>query len=173
MGVILCAHSVCGEPRIQHNTSGEVATTSPPFYNELHWSHVPCVRAAPGTNFTSWSQHHFVVIEKLEWHVCKASHCSSKQQQSSPDEITLLLLVRTTYISVFFAHIPFVWNRAFSATPAEWLQQQEPELMFQNFSELEQESLSQKQKVSRSLKIVTPLISVQYLVRYSMLWFHC
>jgi len=24
MGVVLCAHSVCGEPRIQHNTSGEV-----------------------------------------------------------------------------------------------------------------------------------------------------
>jgi len=52
------------------------------------------------------------------------SHCGSKQQESSPDEITLLLLVRATYISVlFFAHIPFVVNRAFSATPGERLQQ--------------------------------------------------
>jgi len=38
--------------------------------------------------------------------------------------ITLLLLVRTTYIWVlFFAHIPYVVNRAFSATLVEWLQQ--------------------------------------------------
>jgi len=38
--------------------------------------------------------------------------------------ITLLLLVRATYIWVLvFAHIPFVVNRAFSATPVEWLQQ--------------------------------------------------
>jgi len=35
-----------------------------------------------------------------------------------------LLFVGATYISLlFFEHIPFVVNRAFSATPAEWLQQ--------------------------------------------------
>ena len=38
--------------------------------------------------------------------------------------ITLLLLVRATCIWVlFFAHIPFVVNRTFNATPAERLQQ--------------------------------------------------
>jgi len=62
------------------------------------------------------------VIGKLERHVRKASHCDSKQQQISFDEITLLL-VRATYIWVlFFAHIPFVVNRTFNATPTERLQ---------------------------------------------------
>jgi len=38
--------------------------------------------------------------------------------------VTLLLLVRATYIWVlFFAHIPFVVNHTFSATLAERLQQ--------------------------------------------------
>jgi len=36
--------------------------------------------------------------------------------------IILLLLVRATYV-LFFAHIPFVVNHTFNATPAEWLQQ--------------------------------------------------
>jgi len=67
---------------------------------------------------------HTVAIGKPERHVRKASHCGSKQQQRSPDdEITLLLLVRATYIRVlFFAHIPFVVNRTFNATPTERLQ---------------------------------------------------
>ena len=33
--------------------------------------------------------------------MCKASHRGSKQQERSPDEITLLLLVRATYIYIF------------------------------------------------------------------------
>jgi len=38
--------------------------------------------------------------------------------------ITLLLLVRATYIWVLcFAHIPFVVNRTFNAMPTERLQQ--------------------------------------------------
>jgi len=39
-----------------------------------------------------------VAIGKPERHVHKASHCGSKQQRRSPDEITLLLLVRATNI---------------------------------------------------------------------------
>jgi len=40
--------------------------------------------------------------------------------------ITLLLLVRTTYIwMIFFAYIPFVVNLTFSATPTERLQQRQ------------------------------------------------
>jgi len=61
-------------------TSTEVATTSLPFYNELHQSHALFVKASHSTTFTSWSQHHFVVIGKLEQHMRKASHCGSKQQ---------------------------------------------------------------------------------------------
>jgi len=97
-GVVLRAHLLCGESHIQRNASGEVTTTFPAFYNEPRRSHVLFVKAAPGTTFTSWSQHHFVAIGKPERNVRKASHCGSKQQQRSCAAITLLLLVRATYI---------------------------------------------------------------------------
>ena len=61
-GAILPAHSVRGESHNERNTTGEVATTSPPFYNEPHRSHVLCVKAELRTTFTSWSQHHFVDV---------------------------------------------------------------------------------------------------------------
>jgi len=44
-GVILHAHPVRGESHNQRNANGEVATTSPLFYNEPHRSHVLCVKA--------------------------------------------------------------------------------------------------------------------------------
>ena len=62
MYVVLHAHPVRGESHNQRNTTGEVATTSPPFYNEPHRSHVLYVKGDPGTTFTSWSQHHFVDV---------------------------------------------------------------------------------------------------------------
>ena len=62
MGVVLYTHSVRGEPCIQCNASQEFATTSLPFYNEPHRSHVLFVKASHSTTFTSWSQHHFVAI---------------------------------------------------------------------------------------------------------------
>jgi len=118
MGVILHAHPVRGESHIQRNANREVATTSPPFFNKPHRSHVLFVKSAPGTTFTSWSQHLFVVIGKPERQVRKASHCGSKQQYRIPDEITLLLFVRAAYIWVlFFAHIPFVVNCIFKTMP--------------------------------------------------------
>ena len=101
MGVILSAHSIRGESHIQRNANEQVATTSPPYYYEPHWLHL-FMKAAPGTTFISWLQHHFVVIGKPEQLVHKASHCGSKQQKTSPDEITLLLFVRGTYIWVLF-----------------------------------------------------------------------
>jgi len=79
-GVVLHAHPVRGEPHNQRNTTGEVATTSPPSYNELHRSHVLCVKAELRTTFTSWSQYRFVAFGNPERHVRKASHCGSKQQ---------------------------------------------------------------------------------------------
>jgi len=64
------------------------------------------------------------VIGKSEQQMHKASYCGSKQQYKSPDKITLLLLVRTTYIWVLiFVHILFVVNRTFNATPIKRLQQ--------------------------------------------------
>jgi len=79
-GVILHAHPIRGESHNQRNTTGEVATTSPPFCNEPHRSHVLCVKAELDTTSTSWSQHHFVAIGNPERHVRKASHRGSKQQ---------------------------------------------------------------------------------------------
>ena len=55
-GVILHAHTVPGESYNQRNATGEVATTSPPFYNEPHRLHVLCVKAELCTTFKSWSQ---------------------------------------------------------------------------------------------------------------------
>ena len=66
MGAVLRAYPVHSEPHIQRNANGEVAATSPPFRNEPHLSHVLFVKAAPGTTFTSWSQHHFVVSLALQ-----------------------------------------------------------------------------------------------------------
>ena len=70
-GVVLHSHPVRGESHNQHNTTGEVATTSPPFYNEPHRLHVLCVKAEFRTTFTFWSQHHFVAIGNPERHVRK------------------------------------------------------------------------------------------------------
>jgi len=77
---VLRVHLISGESHNQRNTTGEVATTSPPFCNEPHRSHVLCVKAELGTTFTSWSQHHIVVIGNPEQHVRKALYSGSKQQ---------------------------------------------------------------------------------------------
>jgi len=105
-GVVLHARPVRGESHNQRRTIGKVGTTSPPFYNEPHRSHVRCVKAELRTTFISWSQHHFVAIGNPERHMRKASHSDSKHQQSSHATITLLLLVRATcvYGVVLHAH---------------------------------------------------------------------
>ena len=77
-GVVLHAYPVRGKSHNQRNTTGEVATTSPPFYNEPHQSQVLCVKAELRTTFTSWFQHHFVAIGTPEQHMRKASHSGSK-----------------------------------------------------------------------------------------------
>jgi len=65
-GVVLRAHPVRGESHNQRNTNGEVATTSPHFYNEPHRSHILFVKVSHSMTSTSWSQHHFVVIGKAQ-----------------------------------------------------------------------------------------------------------
>jgi len=96
-GVTLHAHPVRGESHNQRNTTGEVATSSPPFYNKPHRSHVLCAKAELGTTSTSWSQHHFIAIGNPERHARKASHRGSKQQQRSCSQSLFLLLVRVAY----------------------------------------------------------------------------
>jgi len=64
-GVILHAHPVRGESHNQRNTTGEVATTSPPFYNQPQRSHVLCLKAELGMTSTSWPQHHFFIDVSL------------------------------------------------------------------------------------------------------------
>jgi len=78
--MVLFFTHIRGESHNQRKTTGEVATTCPPFYNEPHRSHVLWVKAELRTTFTSWSQHHFVAIGNPEWHVRKASHRGSRQQ---------------------------------------------------------------------------------------------
>ena len=107
--VVLHAHPLRGESQNQRYANGKVATTSPPFYNEPHRLHVLFVKASHSTTSASWSQHHFVVIGNPERQVRKASHCGSKQQWRSPNEITVLLLVRATYIYCYSSRTPRLW----------------------------------------------------------------
>jgi len=120
-GVVLRAHSVRGKPRIQRNASGVVATTSPHILHELHRSHVLFVTSAPGTTFTSWSQHDFVAIGK------SFAQSFALWQQATIEimrhDHSIIACSRHKHILLFFAHIPFVVNHTFNATPAESLQQ--------------------------------------------------
>jgi len=122
-GVILHAHPIRGESHNQRNTNGEVATTSPPFYNEPHRSHVLCVKAELATTSTSWSQHHFVAIGNPSGMCAKLRTVAAINNKDHAPQSLLLLLVRATYIMVlFFTHIPFVVNHTINATPPERLQ---------------------------------------------------
>jgi len=75
-----------------------VATTSPPFCNEPHRSHVSFCEGCTWHDLYIWSQHHFVAIgnpisdKRAKLHTVAASSI----------KITLLLLVRATYIWVLF-----------------------------------------------------------------------
>ena len=121
---VLRAHPVRGESHIQRNTAGEVATTSPPFYDEPHRSHVLCAKAKPGTTSTSWSQHHVVAIGKPRA-ACVQSFALWQQatMEVARRGHSIIACSHHVYIVLFFAHIPFVVNHTFNATPAERFQQ--------------------------------------------------
>jgi len=124
-GVILHAHPIRGESHNQRNTTAEVATTSPPFYNEPHRSHVVCVKA--------WIRHdpHILVTapfccDRKSRAVCAQSFAPWQQAtMRSCLQSLLLLLARAMYIIkvLFFMHIPFVVNHTINTTPPERLQQ--------------------------------------------------
>ena len=68
------------------------------FLQWPHLLHILFVKVVPGTTFTSWSQHHFVVIVKAGQQVCKASHCGSNMDvrrnfsRGGKVDISLILL---------------------------------------------------------------------------------
>jgi len=96
--ILLCAHPVYGESHIHRNINHEVATTSPSLCNEPHRSHILFVKAAFGTNLHSTI---LLQSEGPSGKCAKLHTVAEKQQQGSPDKITLLLLVGITYASVW------------------------------------------------------------------------
>ena len=95
--VVLRAHPVRGE-------------SYPPFYNEPHRLHVLCVKAEPGTTFTSWSQHDFVAIGNPSSKCTKLHNVAASNNRDYAFLAISLIIAcsRHGYILLFFAHIPFV-----------------------------------------------------------------
>ena len=60
-------------------------------------------------NFITVALENYVVIGKPERQVRKASHCGSKQQLRSLAAITLLLLVRATYVGCYSSRTFRLW----------------------------------------------------------------
>ena len=122
-GVVLHTHPVPSESHNQRNTTGEVATTSPPFYNEPHRSHVLCVKAELGTTFTSWSQHHLLRSE-IPSGICAKLHtvAARNNRVHMPWSLYYCLFAPRIYMVLFFTHIPFVVNHTINARPSERLQ---------------------------------------------------
>jgi len=89
-----------------------------------------CLLPSGEPNWWNWSGDKddwpTVAIRIPEWQVHKVSHCGSKQQQKSPDEITLqyyCLFMPYIYICVLFiVHITFMVNRTFNTTSTYRLQ---------------------------------------------------
>jgi len=75
MGVILRPHPIRGESHIQRNANGEVATTSPPFHNETHRSHILFVKV--------FTQHDLHIL------VTAPFCCDRKARASSAQSFTL------------------------------------------------------------------------------------
>ena len=103
--VVLRTLSVRGESHNHRNATGEVATTSPPFYNEPHRSHIPCMKAELGMNSTSWSQHHFVVSENPSSRCTKLrTVAASNSRDHGPQSLYHSLFAPRIYIVVLHAH---------------------------------------------------------------------
>ena len=96
--LVLCAHPVRGESHNQHNATGEVATTSPPFYNEPHRLHVLLCEG--------WIRHDLHILVTAPFYsdrkspsgMCAKLCTVAESNKSSRAAITLLLLVRATCI---------------------------------------------------------------------------
>jgi len=76
MSFILSARPICGELHIQHCAYLVVTTTSPPFYNELHW-----LQILFGWLHLVLPSHHSqstIFNRKAKWQARKVAHCGNK-----------------------------------------------------------------------------------------------
>ena len=119
--VVLHAHPVRGESHNQRNTTREVATTSPRFYNEPHRSLCE-----------GWTPHDLHILVTAPFCCDRKSRAACAQSfapwQQATIEITrrdhsIIVCSGHIHIFLFFAHIPFVVNHTINATPPERLQQ--------------------------------------------------
>jgi len=80
-------------------------------------------RLLPGTTFASWLQHHFVAIGKART-ACAQSFALWQQAtiKFMCRNHSIIACSRHVYTLLFLAHIPFVVNHTFNATPPERLQ---------------------------------------------------
>jgi len=76
--VALCAHPICRESHFKCNTNRQVATTSPPFCNEPHLSHVLFVKVC------TW--HHLHILVKAP--LCCCFSCDWKARAASAQSST-------------------------------------------------------------------------------------
>jgi len=119
-GVVRHVHPVSGDSHNQRNTTEEVTTTSPPFYNEPHRSFMWRLNSAR----PSHSGHSTILLQsEIPSDMC-AKLCVVAASNNIMLAISFTIASRATYIMVlFFAHIPFVVNHTINATPPERLQQ--------------------------------------------------
>jgi len=82
--LVIFMYWASNNPHFQCNASLEVAATFPRFCNEPHLLHTLFVKFVPGTTFTSWAKHHFVVIGKAEQQVRKAFHTVAPSNNEDP-----------------------------------------------------------------------------------------
>jgi len=119
-GVVLRTHSVRDEPCIQCNTSREVATTSPPFCNKPHWSHILFVKV-----FTQHDLCILVTAPFLLWSESPTSMCAklrtvaaSNNRDHMPRSLRYcdhFIIVRATYIWCCSSHTFRSWWTEHSA----------------------------------------------------------
>ena len=100
MGVVLCAHPVCGEPHIQHYAKREVATTSPHFYNELHWSHI--------LFYEDWTWHDLHILVTAPFCCDRKARAVSVQSVTLWQQATIEITWQDHSIIAFSHHIYMV-----------------------------------------------------------------
>jgi len=95
--IVLRAHPVRGEPNIQRNATGEVATTCPPFYNVPHRSHVLFVKASHST---------ILLRSEIPSGICAKLRtvAASNNRVHTPRSLYYCLFAPRIYIIVLRAH---------------------------------------------------------------------
>ena len=108
-GVILHAHPVHGESHNQHNTTGEVATTSPPFYKEPHRSHVLCVKA--------WTCHDPHILVTAPFCCDRKSRAACAQSFAPWQQATIEIMLAISLTIACSLHVLWCYS---SCTSRSW-----------------------------------------------------